>query len=272
MLATIVTLLAQAETHVEEETNDAKDLYPHCGRAHRRARSRSRSCSSSCGSGSCRGSTPCWRSGVRRSRARWRTPRPPAMRPTRSWRSTGSSSPARARRRTASSRRRGGPPSSCAGTLETKAEEESQAHRRPRAGRDPGRARPCVPGAPRAGRRDRRGARRPGSWAQSLDDDAHQRLIDEYIDEVATRPTATGQAADVGRLGGRSSAATRRRSSSVAEAEGALDARRGRALRLREGRRARSTDLREALTDAALPAEQQEGGDPRAARATRAHP
>ena len=29
MLATIVTLLAQAETHVEEETNDAKDLYPH---------------------------------------------------------------------------------------------------------------------------------------------------------------------------------------------------------------------------------------------------
>ena len=29
MLATIVTLLAQAEAAVEEETNDAKDLYPH---------------------------------------------------------------------------------------------------------------------------------------------------------------------------------------------------------------------------------------------------
>jgi F-type H+-transporting ATPase subunit b len=29
VLATIVTLLAQAETHVEEETNDAADLWPH---------------------------------------------------------------------------------------------------------------------------------------------------------------------------------------------------------------------------------------------------
>lgn len=29
MLATIVTFLAQAEVHVEEETNDAADLYPH---------------------------------------------------------------------------------------------------------------------------------------------------------------------------------------------------------------------------------------------------
>ena len=139
----------------------------------------------------------------------------------------------RARRRTGSSRRRARRPSSSARTCRH-GRGGVAGHRRPRAGGDPRRARPGVPGAPGAGREIavELAGRVVGRVARRRR--RTQRLIDEYIDQVAARERDRTDVADEDA----DRRIRRRRCSRSREAEGVPRHGRGRAVRVRQGARA----------------------------------